>query len=237
MRSLKRRIARARWFQVAVGIFGAAYLKLVWWSLHLTVEPADIYQRAEPDLPVIVAMWHGQHYLAPFIKRPHDRGKVLISRHRDGEVNAVAAKLLGIEAVRGSGDHGVEFHRKGGVSAFIAMAAALADGYTMALTADVPKKSRVAGLGIIMLARSSGRPIYPVAIATRHRVELKTWDRSAINLPFGRCAFVIADPIRVPQDADDGALEQHRLALQSALDRITARAYAIVDRRKEGRCG
>ena len=68
---------------------------------------------------------------------------------------------------------------------------ALADGYSMALTADVPKVSRVAGLGIVMLARASGRPIYPVAVATSRRIELDNWDRTAINLPFGRGAIVV----------------------------------------------
>jgi len=37
------------------------------------------------------------------------------------------------------------------------------------MTADVPKVSRVAGLGIVKIAQMSGRPIYPVAIATRRR--------------------------------------------------------------------
>ena len=48
------------------------------------------------------------------------------------------------------------FNRKGGVGAFKEMVQALADGYNVASTADVPKRSRVAGLGIIMLARESG---------------------------------------------------------------------------------
>jgi hypothetical protein len=176
-------------------------------------------------------MWHGQHFLTPFVRRPQDRVKVLISRHRDGEVNAITAEMLGIKTVRGSGNHGGDFSRKGGVSAFVAMVAALKEGYIMALTADVPKVSRVAGLGIVMLARKSGRPIYPIAIATRHRLEVDTWDRSAINLPFGRAAVVVGDPIRVPRDADDPTLERFRLDVEAALNRATARAYAMVDRK------
>ena len=72
-------------------------------------------------------MWHGQHILAPFIRRKHHRPtKVLISRHRDGEINALAAKRLGIGTVRGSGNHGAGSTRKGGVGAFWAMLATLA---------------------------------------------------------------------------------------------------------------
>jgi lysophospholipid acyltransferase (LPLAT)-like uncharacterized protein len=101
----------------------------------------------------------------------------------------------------------------------------------MALTADVPKVSRVAGLGIIKLASTTGRPIFPVALATSRRIELDNWDRSAINLPFSHGATVVGDPIRVPAEADAPALEQARSALEQALNAATERAYAIVDRR------
>ena len=36
-------------------------------------------------------MWHGQHFMSPFFWREQHRVKVLISRHRDGEINAIAA--------------------------------------------------------------------------------------------------------------------------------------------------
>ena len=70
------------------------------------------------------------------------------------------------------------------------MVRTLQDGCNVALTADVPKRSRVAGLGIIMLARESGRPIMPFAMATSRFIRLKNWDRTTINLPFGRGALV-----------------------------------------------
>jgi lysophospholipid acyltransferase (LPLAT)-like uncharacterized protein len=84
-----------------------------------------------------------------------------------------------------------------------------------------------------MLARSSGRPIYPIAIATQRRYEVDNWDRCAINLPFGRGAVVVGDPIWVPDDADEPMLERLRSVVESALNRATARAYAIVDRTAE----
>ncbi len=129
---------------------------------------------------------------------------MLISRHRDGEINAIAAERLGVGTVRGSGSHEGDFHRKGGVPAFKAMVSALEEGYNMALTADVPKVSRVAGLGIIMLARLTGRPIVPVVIATSRFKRLNNWDRSIINLPFGRGVLVAGDLIEVPRRCRPG---------------------------------
>jgi lysophospholipid acyltransferase (LPLAT)-like uncharacterized protein len=111
------------------------------------------------------------------------------------------------------------------------MLTALQEGYNVALTADVPKVSQVAGPGIVMLARLSGRPIYPVAVATSRRITLKNWDRSAVNLPFGTVAIVVGDPMMVPGDADEALLEQCRSAIEQRLKQVTARAYAIVDRK------
>jgi lysophospholipid acyltransferase (LPLAT)-like uncharacterized protein len=228
--SWSRSLLRSRALQVAIGVTAAEYLRLVWKTGRFVTEPADIYERVARDYPVILAMWHGQHYLAPFLKRPEHRAKVLVSKHRDGEVNAIAARWLGVDAIRGSGHQGVDFIGKGGVSAFKEMLSTLQDGSIVALTADVPTVARVAGLGIVKLASASGRPIYPVALATHRRIELDTWDRTAINLPFARGAGVVAEPIWVASDADANALELARSTLQAALDRATTRAYELVDR-------
>jgi hypothetical protein len=65
-------------------------------------------------------------------------------------------------------------------------------------------------------------------------VELTNWDRTAINLPFGRGAGVAGEPVHVPAEADGAALEAARRAVELSLDAATARAYAIVDRQRKG---
>jgi lysophospholipid acyltransferase (LPLAT)-like uncharacterized protein len=180
-------------------------------------------------VPLIIAMWHGQHFMVPFIRRNY-AAKVLVSRHRDGEINATAVEWLGSEVIRGSGDHERRYDRKGGVRAFMGMLDALAAGYSIALTADIPKVARVAGAGIVTLARHSGRPIYPVAVATSRRKVLTNWDHSAINMPLGRLAIVVGDPIRVASEADEATQEAARQAVEAGLNAATARAYEIVDR-------
>jgi hypothetical protein len=227
-----KRIAASPAFQETVGTLGAWYLKLVWHTSRATLEPPTIYETVKT--PAIIAMWHGQHFLMPFIKKKdaNHRAKVLISRHRDGEINARAAERLGIGTIRGSGAHNGEFHRKGGASAFTEMLSALEEGYNVALTADVPKIARVAGFGVVKLAQHSGKPIYPVAIATSRRVELDNWDRTAVNLPFSHIAMVAGEAIYVPKDADAAALETARHFVESELNRLTKRAYEIADRKR-----
>jgi lysophospholipid acyltransferase (LPLAT)-like uncharacterized protein len=226
-----RNVLRSSWLQRAVGFLAAEFLRLVWLTNKFGFDPANVYEIVEPQLPVIFAFWHGQHFMTPFIKtKQSHRGKVLISRHRDGEFNAIAVERLGIGTIRGSGDHGSAFHRKGGVGAFKEMVRALEENYNVALTADVPKRARVAGLGIIMLARESGRPIMPFAMATSRFLRLNNWDRTTINLPFGQGALVGGDIVVVPPDADAETMERLRAHLEATLNDATRRAYAQVGR-------
>jgi lysophospholipid acyltransferase (LPLAT)-like uncharacterized protein len=229
MRSL-RQIGRQRWAKVTIGVAAAEYLRFVGATTRFTLEPADIYARGEADMPIILAFWHGQHFLAPLARKVEHRVKMLVSRHHDGEVNAIAAERLGVGTIRGSGNHGSGFVHKAGVAAFQGMVEALAEGCSIALSADVPKVARVAGLGVVKLAQASGRPIYPSAIATSRRHVLHNWDRTTINLPFSRGAGVAAEPIYVPADADDAALEAARRLLEERLNAATIRAYDLVDR-------
>jgi lysophospholipid acyltransferase (LPLAT)-like uncharacterized protein len=227
---LANRLRSSPWFQRAVGVTAAEYLRLVWATTRFTVEPPDAFSRFAQNVPIILAFWHGQHFLMPFARTGAHRVKVLISRHRDGAINAIAAERLGIETIRGSGAHGSDFSRKGGVAGFRALLDALEQGYNVGMTADVPKVARVAGLGIIRLAQMSGRPILPGAIATQRRITFDNWDHTTVNLPFGRGAGVGGALIHVPADADEARLELARRALEESLNAITARAYEIVDR-------
>ena len=231
MKRLLRDLLRSQLVQRVVGVLAAEYLRFVWLTTRFTFDPPDVYERAIPHQPLIFAFWHGQHFLTPFIKtKESHRAKVLISRHRDGEFNAIAAERLGIGTIRGSGDHGGAFHRKGGVGAFREMVQALQDNWNVATTADVPKRARVAGLGVIMLARESGRPILPFAMVTSRYIRLKNWDSTTINLPFGRGAVVGIDSVTVPPDADAETMEKLRQQVESYLNEATRLAYAMVGR-------
>ncbi|HWX64462.1 lysophospholipid acyltransferase family protein [Bradyrhizobium sp.] len=235
MKKLLRDILRSSFLQRAVGVLAAEYLRLVWKTNRFSREPQNIYDLVEPSMPAILVFWHGQHFMTPFIKtKPEYRAKVLISRHRDGEFNALAVERLGIGTIRGSGDHGSAFHRKGGVGAFKEMVRALDEGYNVALTADVPKRARVAGLGVIMLARESGRPIMPFAMATSRFIRLKNWDRTTINLPFGRGTLVGIKEIHVPPDADAATMERLRQDVEDTLNEANRIAYAMVGRPEAG---
>ena len=185
-----------------------------------------------PQEPVIVALWHGQHLLAPAYLPRELRFTALFSKSRDAELNALVAERFGFGIVRGSGGREGHDTDKGGARALILLKRALDQGGNVAMIADIPHgKPRDAGLGIVTLARISGRPILPAALATsRRKVLEKSWDKTAINLPFGKAAIVIGEAIRVPADADDDAMDAMRREVTAGLNRVTARAYGLVEK-------
>lgn len=180
--------------------------------------------------PVIVALWHGRHFMVPFVSPPGVPVTALISRSGDAELNAAVLERLGIETVRGSGGRaGIKRPTdKGGASAFRSLLGALRRGRTVVMIADPQGSPREAGEGIVRLARASGRPIVPVAYSSsRAHVFRKAWDRAALNLPFGRAAVTAGEPIHVAPDADDEAVEAARRALTRGLDAATVRAAQL----------
>jgi len=209
------------------------YLRIVNATSRTVYDPSDPYILHASLAPVIFTMWHGQHFMLPFLRRFDLDVRVLISKHHDGELNARIAEKLGISTIRGStARNPSRMFEKGALGGFREMKAALDEGAFVCMTADISQLApRRAGLGIVALARASGRPIVPVAYATSRRIELTSWDRSTLNLPFSRGACAVGEIVEVPAEADDRVLESKRQNVENALNDATQRAYAIVDRR------
>jgi hypothetical protein len=221
--------------QEALGLFLALYLGLVRRANRFVWQPADFHDVLSRNAPVIIAMWHGQHLMIPFVRpKGISRVSALVSRHGDAAAQAAALRRLGITPVRGSGGGPERVRRKGGALALLKLKRELESGASVAMTADLPKRARVAGLGIVTLAKISGRPIVPTAVVTSRRFDFKSWDRASLGKPFGRGAMVLGDLVRVAADADAAALEAARLAVEAGLDDAHRRAYELVGARDPG---
>lgn len=205
---------------------------------YLTNRWAEGSHRVEQDLlPLrgsIFVMWHGQHLLMPALRPPGQPVAAMFSRNADAEINALLAQTFGIEPVRGSGgDPNRRSASKGGAKALFVLRSRLAEGASVFMVADNRHAPRSATLGSLMLARISGRPVLPIAIATsRRKVLRRTWDRTTINLPFGRKCLIVGRPVNVPQDASTELMEALRAELTANLDTATREAYGKVDRKR-----
>jgi lysophospholipid acyltransferase (LPLAT)-like uncharacterized protein len=231
--SIGTRLLRAPIVQKTAASAIAGYLRLVNRTSPLSFDPPDPYGKYLHLQPVIFTMWHGQHFMLPFAKIFEFDVRVLISRHHDGEINALVAEKLGVGTIRGSTARKAKHVlHKGGMVGFLEMKAALEEGACVSMTADISNLApRRAGLGIVSLARVSGRPIVPLAYATSRRIDVESWDQATINLPFSRAVCAVAEPLTVPADADDALMEAKRREVEEALNEATHRARRLVGKR------
>ncbi len=232
---MARRLGRSQWAQEAIGFGLATYLGFVRRTSRFTTAPDDIDAYIKDDLPLIAAMWHGQHLMMPFA-RPvtMDRLAVLISRHEDAGAQALAAERLGITPVRGSGGPADRDYYKGGRAGDARTSAPARIGLVGRDDRRCAQARACGGAGIVALAKLSGRPIVPTAAVMSRRMQFNTWDRASLGLPFGRAVVVVGEFIRVSPNADDEEMEAARLAVERGLDDVHRKAYAMVGARDPG---
>ena len=78
------------------------------------------------------------------------------------------------------------------------------------------------------LAKASGHPVVPFHCEADAYWTLRSWDRTQIPRPFATVAVSVGEPIYVPRDADEAAIEQVRQRLDASLFALEARARAML---------
>jgi lysophospholipid acyltransferase (LPLAT)-like uncharacterized protein len=66
---MARRIGRSEFAQEAIGLLLATYLRIVKRTGRFTTLPEDLDAFVQGKLPLIAAMWHGQHLMMPPVRR------------------------------------------------------------------------------------------------------------------------------------------------------------------------
>lgn len=208
----------------------ARYIRLVqrtstWVPSLGDFEAELIHAQLVDNQPFIFAMWHGQFLLLPLLYLPDLRVRAMVARHGDAEVIGAMLQEFGMDLIRGAGAGGRKKDR-GGAHAFRAAQEAIREGVTVAMTADVPPgPARRAGMGIVTLARLTGRPVIPVAIASSRYKAFDTWSKMTLNLPYSRCGVAAGEPIYVPADVGAKEVEGLRLSIEAGLNEVTRLAY------------
>lgn len=211
----------------ATGRLIARLIKRVDQTSEKVFDPPDLTTRLYGEHPAIIAFWHGQFMMVPVLNAHNVSVKAMVARHGDAELIGTALSELGVDLIRGAGAGGRRKDR-GGAQALRLAIRALEEGASICMTADVPPgPARRVGEGIITLARLSGRPILPVALATSRFVALDTWSRMTINLPNSKLAATAGPAVRVPRDATPEQLETLRQEVENHLNDAMRRAYQL----------
>src|SRR5262249_52487536 len=202
------------------------YLRFVCSTSTWAHVPADHLGTMKKNQPIIIALWHGQTMLLPEVLLFEIKPScAIVANTLVAEPLARTLQRMGIGGMRGAG-RSWEGKDRHGARALRAAIKSLAGGVNVAMTADQLTCSRRCGLGILTLARLSGRPIVPAAIASSRYCSLHTPNRYTINFPYSRLALVIGKPMLISRDAETEELELCRQRVENALNEVTYKAYA-----------
>ncbi|MBB5519107.1 lysophospholipid acyltransferase family protein [Amphiplicatus metriothermophilus] len=234
LRRLSRAILRSRFAARLGAALAAGYIRLVHrasrWEFLGREHVEALNARREG---FILAFWHNRLLMTPVVRRQTPkRVFMLISRHRDAQIMAEAARPFGVEFICGSTANPKKPDKnKGGAAALAQMIAALKDGAVVGVTPDGPRgPAEQVQAGVIRLAHYAGAPILPGAWSTSRGRFLNTWDRFFLPAPFSRGYFVAGAPIDPPTDGSPEAIETRRRALEEALKEATRLADAAAGR-------
>jgi hypothetical protein len=174
----------------------------------------------EKGIPAIGAFWHGRLLMMPIIYKGKNLS-FLVSPHRDGQVVGKAIKRFGFHAILGSTT------RKGfsGLKQMVK-----AHGSDIAIVPDGPRGPRYCvQIGVIELAKLTGRRIVPFTFSASKRKIFNTWDHFLLPYPFSKGVFIWGEPIMVDPNGDRAHLEEMRTLLEKRLNELTERADHYFD--------
>ncbi len=157
----------------------------------------------------IHSFWHGR--ILPATVYFKNRGIVVItSENYDGEWIARIIQKFGYGTARGSSS-------RGGPKALLQLVREV-KSKGVAFTLDGPRgPAEVAQPGAVWLAKATGNPLMPFHAEAASSWTLRSWDRTQIPKPFTTVAMAIGEPLYVPREADETALETWRRQLQQSL--------------------
>jgi lysophospholipid acyltransferase (LPLAT)-like uncharacterized protein len=171
---------------------------------------------------VVLAFWHEYNLVAATAAhrlRGHQHHVSFSTRTFRGEV--MTAMLAALDA--GSVSLPAEGERAEAAGLAREMARLGREGESLVVSPDGPVGPyRRAKPGALIVARASGLPLQPWAVAVRPAIRMRgRWDRHIVPLPFCRLRVEQADPIRVgPREP----LRPLLARLQAALDDAASRA-------------
>jgi lysophospholipid acyltransferase (LPLAT)-like uncharacterized protein len=205
----------------AIATLGYPLMRALGSTWSWKVSGADHFDaiKARGQQPIL-ALWHGR--ILPATLYFQRRGVVAItSENFDGEWIARIMAKFGYGAARGSTS-------RGGPKALRQLVREVRSN-SVAFTLDGPRgPAEVAQPGAAWLAKATGQPLLPFHAEAASSWTMKSWDRTQVPKPFTTVAMSIAEPLYVPRDADDAALEEWRQKLQQSLAECRQRSQELL---------
>jgi len=184
-------------------------------------DPYDFLERKDIS-QAIYCVWHNRLALCLklyFTFSGERRSKAgiagLVSASRDGAFLSAILERFGVQPVRGSSS-------RRGAQALRELKTWAERGYDLAITPDGPRGPRYTVQdGAMSMAQLTGLPVVPASYHLKWKIQLKSWDRFQIPLPFSVCEVTAGKIFNVPRDISDSAREELRKQLEMELRAIS----------------
>ncbi len=211
----KERQIRTSWKMRALGTLGGWLLRSYAVTLRMeVVDRCGFTDRAKHQPPLVWCIWHSRIAGTLMARRrifPWRKGVVLTSASHDGAALAAVARVLGLEAVRGSSS-------RRGSAALREMVRAVGKGLDVTVTPDGPRGPRYRlNPGLIKLAQVTRAPVMGVHVHYSRAIRLKTWDRFVVPLPLSKLTIIFDELLDVPRKLDDDAFESKRVEAENMM--------------------
>ena len=196
------------------GGLAAFLIRLLGLTVRIKLHDKAGYYSGTHKGEYIFAFWHNRMIIMPLIFTRYYRRKgaaVLTSPSREGSLVEYVVRSFGMSAVRGSSS-------RRGASALRALRECLDNGHDVIVTPDGPRGPCYhLGQGIVFLSQLSGHPVVPIRVDCSRFIELKSWDRFRIPLPFSRVDITLEPLFYAQPTESEEAFEAERLRLESAM--------------------
>lgn len=160
----------------------AFFVKIWWRTLRIRIS-ADIERFKTATTPHIVVFWHCNIFtIGELHRRIASKRKIvaMVSASRDGEWLAELLRLLDIDSIRGSSNHGAK-------NVYESARRVLQEGHNVAITPDGPRGPKLrCKNGVIRLSNDECVPIMTLRFRYLRACTLRSWDEFRIPLPFSK---------------------------------------------------
>ena len=183
--------------QKIIAFLASIYLKFVYSTSKVELigrNKIEIFLNNKESF--IYSFWHDQLLFCPLTWQSKEIIKVLISKHRDGDIITKVIDKFGFRAIRGSTHKPSKNKNKGSLVSARQVIKSLQNGISIGIAPDGPKGPRhEVSDGIIQISKLSKKSIMPVAIGFQKKWVLNTWDQFIIPKPFNNIRVIWGNPI------------------------------------------
>lgn len=213
---------RAKWHQRLAARLIWLIVRCMAATIRFRLDDRSGYFSSVPKEAIIFAVWHNRLALSltmyeRYVRRhqPDRKLACLVSASKDGGLLARVMELFRVEPVRGSSS-------RRGAQALRELVALGERGYDLAITPDGPRgPCYLVRDGVVATAQLTGLTIVPASYRLNWKIQLKSWDRFQIPLPFARCDITTGKVMRVPREATEAEREILRQQLEAEMRAIS----------------